>query len=138
MVNNSTKINKINNNLSPKEILNSEGQQFHQYQQDKLLILVELLTFSVKTFFRWEIIVCFVDIGRIVNHHCLDFLYERGFCLSCWYWWNCWPSLFKISLGERLLFILLILVELLTNNLSPEERLNDDGQQFHQYQQNKQ
>ena len=35
MVNNSTKINKINNNLSPKEILHSEGQQFHQYQQDK-------------------------------------------------------------------------------------------------------
>ena len=35
MVNNSPKINKINNNLSPKEILNSEGQQFHQYQQDK-------------------------------------------------------------------------------------------------------
>ena len=54
MVNNSTKINKtitnispkeslnsdgqqtnINNNLSPKESLNSEGQQFHQYQQNK-------------------------------------------------------------------------------------------------------
>jgi hypothetical protein len=35
MVNNATKINKINNNLSPKEILLSEGQQFHQYQQDK-------------------------------------------------------------------------------------------------------
>ena len=35
MVNNSTKINKANNNLWPKEILNSEGQQFHQYQQNK-------------------------------------------------------------------------------------------------------
>jgi hypothetical protein len=23
------------NNLSPKEILNSDGQQFHQYQQNK-------------------------------------------------------------------------------------------------------
>ena len=21
----------------------------------------------------------------------------RGYCLFCWYWWNCWPSLFKIS-----------------------------------------
>ena len=29
MVNNSTNINKTNNNLSPKESLNSDGQQFH-------------------------------------------------------------------------------------------------------------
>ena len=33
-VNNSTNINKTNNNLSPKESLNSDGQQFHQYQQN--------------------------------------------------------------------------------------------------------
>jgi hypothetical protein len=50
MVNNSTNINKINNHLSPKESLNSDGQQFYQYQQNLslgerwllvLLILVE-------------------------------------------------------------------------------------------------
>jgi hypothetical protein len=36
MVNNSTNINKTNNNLSPKvKSLNSDGQQFHQYQQNK-------------------------------------------------------------------------------------------------------
>ena len=35
MVNNSTNINKTNNNLSPKESLNSDGQQFHLYQQNK-------------------------------------------------------------------------------------------------------
>ena len=29
-----TNINKINNHLSPKESLNSDGQQFHQYQQN--------------------------------------------------------------------------------------------------------
>jgi hypothetical protein len=28
-------INKTNNNRSPREILNSEGQQFHHYQQNK-------------------------------------------------------------------------------------------------------
>ena len=33
-VNNSTNINKTNNNLSPKESINSDGQQFHQYQQN--------------------------------------------------------------------------------------------------------
>ena len=31
MVNNSTNINKTNNHLSPKESLNSDGQQFYQY-----------------------------------------------------------------------------------------------------------
>ena len=35
MVNNSTNINKINNHISPKESLNSDGQQFYQYQQNK-------------------------------------------------------------------------------------------------------
>jgi hypothetical protein len=33
MVNNSTNINKRNNLLSPKENLDSDGQQFYQYQQ---------------------------------------------------------------------------------------------------------
>jgi hypothetical protein len=35
MVNSSTNINKTNSHLSPKESLNSDGQQFHQYQQNK-------------------------------------------------------------------------------------------------------
>ena len=32
MVNSSTNINKTNNHLLPKENLNSDSQQFHQYQ----------------------------------------------------------------------------------------------------------
>jgi hypothetical protein len=32
MVNSSTNINKTYNHLSPKESLNSDGQQFHHYQ----------------------------------------------------------------------------------------------------------
>ena len=35
MVNSSTNINKTSNHLSPKESLNSDGQHFHQYQQNK-------------------------------------------------------------------------------------------------------
>ena len=35
LVNNSTNINKTINNLSPKESLNSAGQQIYQYQQNK-------------------------------------------------------------------------------------------------------
>ena len=36
MVNNSANINKTNNHLSPKEsLLNSDGQLFYQYEQNK-------------------------------------------------------------------------------------------------------
>jgi hypothetical protein len=35
MVNNSTKINKTNNNHSSEERLNSDGQQFYQNKQNK-------------------------------------------------------------------------------------------------------
>ena len=35
IVKNSTNINKTNNNISSKERFNSDGQQFHQYQQNK-------------------------------------------------------------------------------------------------------
>jgi hypothetical protein len=41
MVNNSTKINKTNNNIPPKENLNIDGQQFHQYQQNKQYYLTK-------------------------------------------------------------------------------------------------
>jgi MFS superfamily sulfate permease-like transporter len=66
--------------------------------------------------------ICFIDIDVIVDHHCLSFL------LLCWYWCNYWPSLFKLS------FVLLILMY---NINKTKEIVNSDGQQFHQYQQNK-
>ena len=47
MVNNSTYINKTNNHLSPKESLNSDGQQFHQYQQNKQSLL------TLRKFKQW-------------------------------------------------------------------------------------
>jgi hypothetical protein len=59
MVNNSTNINKTNNNLSPKESLNSDGQQnFHQYHQNK----------------------------QIVDHHCLNFFFIINLCIKCVVW----------------------------------------------------
>jgi hypothetical protein len=41
-VNNFTNINKTNNIISPKGSLNSDGQQFHQYQQSKPLFKLPL------------------------------------------------------------------------------------------------
>jgi hypothetical protein len=35
MVVNSININKTNSHISPKESLNSDGGQFHQYQQNQ-------------------------------------------------------------------------------------------------------
>jgi hypothetical protein len=35
MVNNYTDINKTNNHLSPKDSLNSDGQQLHWHKQNK-------------------------------------------------------------------------------------------------------
>jgi hypothetical protein len=46
-----------------------------------MLILVELMTITVKTFYfvfselRWEMIVCFVDIGGTDDHYCLTFFF---------------------------------------------------------------
>ena len=28
----------------------------------------------------------------------------RDYCAICWYWWNCWPSLFKLSFHSYLLW----------------------------------
>jgi hypothetical protein len=48
---------------------------------------------------------------------CAQWVDVRGDCLLCWYWWNCWPSLFKyfVDIGgivdHHCLNVLLILVE---------------------------
>jgi hypothetical protein len=72
MVNNSINIIKTKEslNIKTKERLNSSGQQFHQYHQNKrkfkhhvlmfklsfvLMILMELLTTTVKTFFCFDV-----------------------------------------------------------------------------------
>ena len=28
---------------------------------------------------------------------CIQWVKMRGDCSFCWYWWNCWPSLFNLS-----------------------------------------
>jgi hypothetical protein len=124
MVTNYSNINK------PKESLsNRDGKQFLQYQQNKrkfikhrwstilpisfilsfhLLIMVELLTITVKTFF-W-----FLDIGGIVDHHCLNF---------------------PISTNKNK--VLAVMVDNSTNINKPKECFDSDGKQFYQYQQTK-
>ena len=62
------------------------------------------LSFLVFIELRWEVLVCFVDIGGIGDHYCLNFLFciqwvkMKSDYLLCWYWLNWWPLLFKLSL----------------------------------------
>jgi hypothetical protein len=56
--------------------------------------------------------VIFVDIGRIVDHHCLNFVL---------FW---------------MILVKLVMVNNFTNINKTKERLDSDGQQFYQYQQN--
>jgi len=56
-------------------------------KKESFLFFVCVCVFSE---LRSEVIVCFVDIGRIIDHHCLNFKI-RGDSLFCWYLWNCWP-----------------------------------------------
>ena len=37
------------------------------------------------------------NITKEVKVHCISEQEMRGDCLICWYWWNCWPTLFKLS-----------------------------------------
>jgi hypothetical protein len=62
-----------------KESLKSDGHQFHQYHKKKSHNLdfqrhvqVSIFVFSQ---LRWEVIVCFVDIGGFIDHHCLELLF---------------------------------------------------------------
>jgi Trm5-related predicted tRNA methylase len=64
IVNISTNIKKT------KEILNSDGQQFHKYQKNK-----ESLKSDSQQFLHYQQNKRkFFDIGGIVDHHCFNFL----------------------------------------------------------------
>ena len=57
MVNNSTNINKTNNHISPKETLNSDGQQFHQLNINKTnnhLSPKEILNSDGQQFYQYQ------------------------------------------------------------------------------------
>jgi len=55
---------------------------------------------SVFSALRWGAIDGFVDIGGIVYHHCLNFLFKvRGDCSFCWYWWDVWRLRGSYSCG---------------------------------------
>jgi hypothetical protein len=103
-VTNSTNINKTNNNLSPKESLNSEGQQFHNITKTNNNL-------SPKESFDSD--------GQQFINKTNNNLSPKEILNSDGQQFHHYPSLFKLSLGDRLLFVLLILVELVTFTAKP-------------------
>jgi len=48
----------------------------------------------------------------------------RGNCSFCWYWWSCWPSLYKLSSHKRTDTIYYICICTLFFNTRPFEVTN--------------
>jgi hypothetical protein len=40
-----------------------------------------------------------IDFQRLMSFSsfCVQWVKVKGDCSLCWYWWNCWPSLFKLT-----------------------------------------
>jgi hypothetical protein len=38
--------------------------------------------------------------SRVIWYLLRQWVKVRGGCCFCWYWWNCWPSLFKLSFHQ--------------------------------------
>jgi hypothetical protein len=80
MVNNSSCINKVNNHLSSRIIDHKKRPR-----------LCSLLGASI----------CLIKLSSSFKCFFYDQWFEmRGDCSLCWYSWNCWPSLFKLSFNN--------------------------------------
>jgi hypothetical protein len=42
-------------------------------------------------------ILTWISYVKCRSFFCVQWFEVRGGCSFCWYWWNCWPSLFKLS-----------------------------------------
>ena len=133
MVNNSTNINK------PKESLNSDGQQFLQYQQTKGKFEQRWWTIppiSTNQKKVWTVMVNnSFNINKTkeyLNSDGQQFYQYQQTKRKFEQWWSTIPP---ISTNQKK--VLAVMVDNSTNINKPKESLNSDGQQFYQYQQNK-
>ena len=116
MANNSTNINKT------KESLNSDGQQFHQYQQNKRKFKTEIVNNSTNINKTKESLN---SDGQQFHQYQQN---KRKF--KQW-----WTTILPISTKQKK--VLTVMVNNSTNINKTKESLKSYGQQFHQYQQNK-
>jgi hypothetical protein len=70
MVNNSTNINKTNYHFPPKTVEHKKRPNSHISLEIQVMGFVDIG--GIVDHHCLEVVVCFVDIGGIVDHHCLE------------------------------------------------------------------
>ena len=90
------------------------------YCKIQIMLNLWLIKFSVPEpfetyrFLRQQIIILFSGtmkwnmfqihlkemVSRIIWYLLRQWVKVRGGCCFCWYWWKCWPSLFKLSFHQ--------------------------------------
>jgi GTP-sensing pleiotropic transcriptional regulator CodY len=133
MVNNSTNINK------PKESLNSDGQQFYQYQQNKRKFKQWWSTIPPISTSQKKVWTVMINISSNINKpkeslnsEGQQFLQYQQTKIKFEQWWSTIPL---ISTKQKNVWT--VMVDNSSNINKPKESLNSDGQQFLQYQQTK-
>ena len=135
IANNSTNINK------PKESLKSEGQQFHQYQQNKREFIkqrwstIPPISTKQKKVYQTEIVNNSTNIDKpkeSFNSDGQPFLQYQQIKRECKQWWS---TILPISTKQKKVWT--VMVNNSSNINKPKESFNSDGQQFLQYQQTK-
>ena len=133
MVNNSTNINK------PKESLNSDGQQFYQYQQNKRKFKQWWSTIPPISTSQKKVWTVMINISSNINKpkeslnsDGQQFLQYQQTKIKFEQWWSTIPL---ISTKQKNVWT--VMVDNSSNINKPKESLNSDGQQFLQYQQTK-
>jgi GTP-sensing pleiotropic transcriptional regulator CodY len=150
MVNNSSNINKS------KESLNSDGQQFLQYQQTKRNFeqwwsTIPLISSKQRKFEQWRSTIPPISTNQkkvltvmvnnssntnkpkeSLNSDGQQFYQYQQTKRKFEQWWSTIPP---ISTNQKK--VLTVMVNNSTNINKPKESFNSDGQQFYQYQQNK-
>ena len=133
MVNNSSNINK------PKESLNSDGQQFYQYQQTKRKFEQWWSTIPPISSNQKKALAVMVNNSSNINKpkeslnsDGQQFLQYQQTKRKFEQWWSTIPL---ISTKQKNVWT--VMVDNSSNINKPKESLNSDGQQFLQYQQTK-
>ena len=63
-----------------------------------IILCVYVLSLEVQLSEGWDPINQFHPSNFCVPAPIQDLHFHRRACLLCWYWWNCWLSLFRFSL----------------------------------------
>ena len=95
------------------EIQTSKGDVWHPINRFKPSVSSDALTFIYVSVSSDALTFIYVSVSSdaltFIYVSCLEwcpnlYLYSvmRGVCSLCWYWWNCWSSLFELSFHNNI------------------------------------